>query len=126
MHPLDPSAVFEPSDLVELVLELLLRDPLEPLLPDNSVILFLFSSVVDDFLAPLRPYGRGVLDALLHLFLGLDAPLDVLHNFNFFFLDGFFFADLDLREYGVTSCCGGFTSLTRVVSRNDGRGWFLF
>ena len=26
---------------------------------------------------------------------------------------------------GVPSCCGGFTSFIRVVSRNDGSGWFL-
>ena len=27
---------------------------------------------------------------------------------------------------GVPRCCGAFTPSTRVVSRNDGRGWFLF
>ena len=32
-----------------------------------------------------------------------------------------------LRYYfGVLRCCGAFTPSTRVVSRNDGRGWFLF
>ena len=27
---------------------------------------------------------------------------------------------------GVPSCCGAFTSFRRVVSRNDGSGWFVF
>ena len=29
-------------------------------------------------------------------------------------------------DRGVPACCGVFTSLTRVVSRNDGSGWSLF
>ena len=29
------------------------------------------------------------------------------------------------RDLGVPRCCGAFTSLKRVVSRNDGSGWFL-
>ena len=27
---------------------------------------------------------------------------------------------------GVLKCCGAFTSFKRLVSRNDGGGWFLF
>ena len=27
---------------------------------------------------------------------------------------------------GVPRCCGAFTPSTRVVSRNDGSGWFFF
>ena len=101
VHPLDPSAIFEPRDLVELVLELLLRDLLEPFFPDNAVIFFLFFSVINYFLSSFRSYGRGVLDALLHLFLRLDAALDVLHNFNLLLLDGLPLADLDLRATRV-------------------------
>ena len=29
-------------------------------------------------------------------------------------------------DLGVPSCGGAFTPSTRVVSRNDGSGWFLF
>ena len=29
-------------------------------------------------------------------------------------------------DLGVPRCCGAFTPSTRVVSRNDGSGWFLF
>ena len=29
-------------------------------------------------------------------------------------------------DLGVPSCGGAFTSFKRVVSRNDGSGWFLF
>ena len=29
-------------------------------------------------------------------------------------------------DLGVPRCCGAFTPSTRVVSRTDGRGWFLF
>ena len=29
-------------------------------------------------------------------------------------------------DLGVLKCCGAFTPSTRVVSRNDGSGWFLF
>ena len=29
------------------------------------------------------------------------------------------------RDLGVPSCGGAFTSFKRVVSRNDGSGWFL-
>ena len=29
-------------------------------------------------------------------------------------------------DLGVPSCCGAFTPSTRLVSRNDGRGWSLF
>ena len=36
-------------------------------------------------------------------------------------------ADEDSGAYrGVLTCCGAFTPSTRVVSRNDGSGWFLF
>ena len=29
-------------------------------------------------------------------------------------------------DLGVLKCCGAFTPSTRLVSRNDGSGWFLF
>ena len=29
------------------------------------------------------------------------------------------------HDLGVPRCCGAFTPSTRLVSRNDGRGWFL-
>ena len=32
----------------------------------------------------------------------------------------------NVRDRGVPSCGGGFTSFKRVVARNDGSGWFLF
>ena len=36
-------------------------------------------------------------------------------------------ADEDSGAYrGVLACFGAFTPSTRVVSRNDGSGWFLF
>ena len=36
-------------------------------------------------------------------------------------------ADEDSGAYrGVLTCCGAFTPSTRLVSRNDGSGWFLF
>ena len=35
-------------------------------------------------------------------------------------------AEDDAVDLGVPRCCGAFTPSTRVVSRNDGSGWFLF
>ena len=29
-------------------------------------------------------------------------------------------------DRGVLTCCGAFTPSTRLISRNDGSGWFLF
>ena len=34
--------------------------------------------------------------------------------------------NMDAYDLGVPRCCGAFTPSTRVVSRNDGSGWFLF
>ncbi len=40
-----------------------------------------------------------------------------------------FATEFDYRQealFGVPRCCGAFTPSTRLVSRNDGRGWSLF
>ena len=68
----------------------------------DAVILFLFFSVVDDFLPSLRADRRGVLDALLDLFLRFNPAFNVLDDLDLFFFDGFFFADLDLRVTAVS------------------------
>ena len=52
--------------------------------------------MINDFLPSFRPDAGSILDALLDLLLGLDAALDVLDDFYFFFLDGLLLADLDL------------------------------
>jgi hypothetical protein len=62
----------------------------------DAVVLFFFFPVVDNFLAPFRSYRSRILDALLDLLLGLDASFDIFDDFYFFFLDRFFFAELDL------------------------------
>ena len=71
MHPLDPGAVLQASNFVQFILKLLLRDPLQPLLPDHPIILLLLLAVVDDLLAPLLSYRSSIFDAFLDLLLGL-------------------------------------------------------
>ena len=96
VHPLDPRAVLEARDLVELVLQFLPSDLLEPLLAHDPIVLLLLLSMIDDLLAPLGPDAGSILDALLDLLLGLDAAFDVLDDLKLLFLDGLLLSYLDL------------------------------
>ena len=105
VHPLDPRAVLEARDLVELVLQFLPSDLLEPLLAHDPIVLLLLLSMIDDLLAPLGPDAGSILDALLDLLLRLDASFNVLDDLDLFFFDRFFLSYLDL--------CGNDTVATR-------------
>ena len=98
VHALDARAVLEPSDLVELVLEFLARDLLEPFFPDNTVVFFLFLPVVNNLLTSFSTNRCGISNTFLDLLLRLDASFYIFDDLDLFFLDGLLLADLDLRE----------------------------
>ena len=53
----------------------------------------------------------------------MDGAFDVMH---FGHANAFRQVQISVSYLAVPSCGGAFTSFTRVVSRNDGSGWFLF
>ena len=64
----------------------------------DAVIFFLFLSMVNYLLAPLRADGRRIPNTFLDLLLGLDASFNILDDLDLFLLDGLLLSYLDLRE----------------------------